>query len=54
MVQRYNKLDVPNNLAGINPELELRRGPGGKMDVTISYPRDMMKEQLDYSKIDGE
>jgi len=54
VVQRYNKLDVPNNWAGINPELELRRGPGGKMDVTISYPRDMMKEQLDYSKIDGE
>ena len=28
--------------------------PGGKMDVTISYPRDLMKQQLAYTKINGE
>lgn len=54
VVSRYKTLDIPNDWSGINPDLELRRGAGGKMDVTISYPRDMVKQQLAYSKINGE
>ncbi len=54
VVARYKTLDIPNDWSGINPDLELRRGAGGKMDVTISYPRDMVKQQLAYSKINGE
>ena len=54
VVARYKTLDIPNDWAGINPDLELRRGAGGKMDVTVSYPRDMVKQQLAYTKINGE
>jgi dipeptidyl-peptidase III len=49
VVARYKTLDIPNYWAGINPELELRRGV-----VQISYPRDMVKQQLHYSQIAGE
>jgi dipeptidyl-peptidase III len=54
VVARYKTLDLPNYWVGINPELELRRGAGGKMDVTISYPRDLQKQVLSYAKINGE
>ncbi len=54
VVERYKKLDIPENWVGINPDLELRRGPGGKMDVTITYPRDFAEQQLEYTKINGE
>ncbi len=54
VVARYRALNIPENWIGINPDLELRRGPGGKMDVTISYPRDLVKQQLAYTKINGE
>ena len=45
VVERYKKLDVPSIGSGINPDLELRRRPGGKMEVTITYPRDFAKQQ---------
>jgi len=55
VVARYGKLDLPAYWAGINPELELRKGPDGKVQgVEISYPRDFMKQQLKYSRIAGE
>ncbi len=54
VVARYKTLDLPNDWSGINPDLELRRGAGGKMDVTITYPRDIVKQQLAYTKINGE
>jgi len=54
VVARYKTLDIPNDWSGINPDLELRRGAGGKMDVTITYPRDIVKQQLAYTKINGE
>ena len=54
VVARYKKLDVPQHWVGINPDLDLRRGPGGKMDVTITYPRDFAQQQLEYTKINGE
>jgi len=49
VVARYKTLDIPSYWAGINPELELRRGV-----VQISYPRDIVKQQLHYSQIAGE
>lgn len=54
VVARYRALDIPNDWSGINPDLELRRGAGGKMDVTLTYPRDLVKQQLAYTKINGE
>jgi dipeptidyl-peptidase-3 len=54
VVARYKKLDIPEKWVGINPDLQLRRGPGGKMDVTISYPRDFAQQQLAYARINGE
>jgi dipeptidyl-peptidase-3 len=55
VVARYKVLDVPNYWVGINPELELRRGAGsGGGLVQITYPRDIVKQQLRYTKIAGE
>jgi dipeptidyl-peptidase-3 len=54
VIRRCKSLDIPTDWAGINPDLELRRGAGGKMEVTISYPRDLVKQQLAYTKINGE
>jgi dipeptidyl-peptidase-3 len=49
VIARYKTLDIPNYWVGINPELELRRGA-----VQISYPRDIVAQQLRYTKITGE
>jgi dipeptidyl-peptidase-3 len=55
VVARYKTLDIPNYWVGINPELELRRGAGNEGgSVQISYPRDIVKQQLRYAKIAGE
>ena len=53
-VERYKKLDIPEKWVGINPDLVLRRGPGGRMDVTMTYPRDFAQQELEYSRINGE
>jgi len=44
IVGRYKKLDIPTYWAGINPELTSRNGT-----ITITYPRDFVKQQLGYS-----
>lgn len=50
VVARYKKLDLPTYWAGINPELVPTFGAGGKItNVTISYPRDFMRQRLAYS-----
>jgi dipeptidyl-peptidase III len=55
IVQRYKALGLPDYWAGINPELDLRKGANGKPDtVTISYPRDIFQQQLMYTRIAGE
>jgi hypothetical protein len=54
VVARYKPLDLPNDWVGINPELELRRGAGNQATVQISYPRDIVQQQLRYTKIAGE
>jgi len=54
VVERYKKLDIPQYWVGINPDLQLRRGRGGTMEVTISYPRDFAQQKLAYARINGE
>ena len=50
VVARYQLLNLPTYWAGINPVLEAKFGPNGKMSaVHISYPRDYVKEQLGYA-----
>jgi dipeptidyl-peptidase III len=44
VVSRYAKLDIPTYWAGINPQLTLAAGK-----VTMSYPRDYKRQQLDYA-----
>jgi dipeptidyl-peptidase III len=54
VVARYKTLDLPTYYAGIDPELTLHKGADGKADgVDISYPRDFMKQQLEWTKIAG-
>ena len=50
VVARYQKLNLPTYWAGINPELKATIGAGGKVaTVEMLYPRDFMRQQLDYS-----
>jgi hypothetical protein len=45
---------VPNFWAGVNPQLTLHKGENGKPDtVTMSYPRDIVEQQLMYTRIAG-
>jgi dipeptidyl-peptidase-3 len=51
---RYQKLNLPNYWAGINPELKASIDAQGKAStVEISYPRDYVKQQLGYSAMYG-
>ena len=55
VVARYRTLDLPTYWVGINSQLDLRPGADGKTDeVEISYPRDLAKQQLRYTRISGE
>jgi len=50
VMARYAKLDIPAYWAGINPQLTAAFGPGSKITkVTMSYPRNYMKQQLFYA-----
>ncbi len=50
VVARYKKLNLPVYWTGINAELTPTFGPHGEVtDVTISYPRDFVKQQLRYA-----
>ena len=52
VVARYNKLDIPTYWSGINPSLSAQFGPKGDIArVTISYPRDFVRQQLSYSSM---
>jgi dipeptidyl-peptidase-3 len=54
VLERYRKLDLPIFWTGINPDLQPRFGKNGTIvDVTISYPRDIVKQQLRYASIAG-
>jgi len=54
VVARYKTLDLPTYWVGINADLELKTTPDGKQSVEISYPRDIVKQQLRYTLIAGE
>jgi dipeptidyl-peptidase III len=55
VMARYKKLDLPTYWAGINPELTATRAAQGKVSkVEISYPRDIVKQQLSYSAMYGQ
>ena len=50
VVARYQKLNLPTYWAGINSDLTAQfDGKGAVTKVSISYPRDMVKQQLGYS-----
>jgi dipeptidyl-peptidase III len=52
VVARYKALNLPNYWVGINPDLQLHKGAVGQQDgVEIGYPRDVVKQQLRYTKI---
>ena len=50
VVARYKKLNIPTYWTGINPELKASFDSKRKVSkVEISYPRDIVKQQLGYS-----
>ncbi|MEO8216651.1 MAG: peptidase M49 [Acidobacteriota bacterium] len=52
VVKRYKALDLPTYWYGVNPDLTARVDSNGKVvDVTMSYPRDVVQQQLGYSLI---
>jgi dipeptidyl-peptidase-3 len=52
VVARYGKLDIPTYWTGINPALAAQFGAKGDVTgVTISYPRDFVRQQLSYSSM---
>ena len=49
---RYKKLDVPSYWSGINANLNIlmfQSGPNSRVSVTMSYPRDYVRQQLGYA-----
>jgi dipeptidyl-peptidase III len=54
VVARYAKLDVPTYWCGINSALSPKFDAAGKVTaVTLSYPRDYVKQQLGYAAMYG-
>lgn len=55
VLARYKTLNLPTYWAGIEPELSLKHNArGGIIGVEISYGRDMVKQQLEYTRVAGE
>ena len=49
VVARYKKLDLPTYWTGINPELTPTTTGGKVTGVSISYPRDLVRQRLSYA-----
>jgi len=50
VVARVDRLQLPSYTGFVMPKLEAVTGPsGGVTDVTISYPRDLSRQMLEYS-----
>lgn len=50
VVERYRKLNIPAYWCGINADLTARFDGSGKLNsVTLSYPRDYVRQQLGYA-----
>jgi dipeptidyl-peptidase-3 len=54
VVARYARLEVPTYWCGINADLTAKLDSAGKVAaVTVSYPRDYVKQQLGYAAMYG-
>ena len=54
VMARYDKLNVPTYWCGINADLTAKFDSAGKVaSVTISYPRDFVRQQLSYAAMYG-
>jgi dipeptidyl-peptidase-3 len=54
VVSRYSKLDIPSYWAGINADLTAKFDAAGNISaVSVSYPRDYVKQQLGYASMYG-
>src|SRR4051812_21312443 len=54
VMTRYAKLNVPTYWCGVNADLTAKLDGAGKATaVTISYPRDVVKQQLGYASMYG-
>jgi dipeptidyl-peptidase-3 len=54
VVARYRKLDLAPYATGIYGDLTAVRAPDGTIrDVRISYPRDFLKQQLGFARLNG-
>jgi dipeptidyl-peptidase-3 len=54
VVARYRKLDLPGYWCGLNAELTARFNAAGEpAGITMSYPRDYVKQQLSYAAMYG-
>jgi dipeptidyl-peptidase-3 len=54
VVARYARLDIPAYWAGVNADLTAKFDSAGKITaVTVSYPRDFVKQQLGYAAMYG-
>ena len=54
VVARYRHLDLPTYWAGVNADLAAKLDGSGKVaSVSISYPRDYVKQQLSYAAMYG-
>jgi dipeptidyl-peptidase III len=54
VVARYSKLNLPAYWCGVNANLAARFDPAGNLlSVAISYPRDVVKQQLGYAAMYG-
>ena len=48
VVGRYKQLNLPAYWAGVNAKLTMASGPSKTSTVTISYPRDAVRQYLEY------
>jgi dipeptidyl-peptidase-3 len=54
VVARYKKLDIPTYYSGVYADLKPVQGAGGKVaDVEVTYPRDFLKQQLEFARQNG-
>jgi dipeptidyl-peptidase-3 len=54
VIARYDKLNIPTYWAGVNADLTAKLDAAGKVTaVTVSYPRDFVKQQLSYAAMYG-
>jgi dipeptidyl-peptidase III len=50
VVARFARLNVPTYWCGINSDVTAKLDPAGKViSVSMSYPRDFVKQQLSYA-----